>query len=304
MRNENTTPDTAAYRLMYERSFEDLNYEYLYLLVNRFFNSIGVSFRLFLFITTFILFITWMKITNIITNNLFIAFLSFIPFYGLYFFGITIRAAIAVTISYLAIVIFLKLINKRRYLYYYLLITIASGFHISAAIFYTLPIFAQKEYKKSVLFVFLLIIACIPLFNNLIPFIRDFALNYLSKTDVSRLSNYIERASDSMLYSLTLVKNVFFAGIFIALKNRVIKNRIIYNFFLNTYLVGCFLLVLFSFVTAGSRLAMLFLFFEFILITLLYDSSSLKRTYLIIFIFSAIIINFIAIIQKGNGLVW
>lgn len=304
LRSDNT-PDTAAYRLMYEDSAADSSIEFLYIWLNRFFNqNIGLSFDSFLLILTISLFLSWYKITNQIIDNLFVGFVSFLPFYGFYFFGITLRASIAVVISYLAIVILLKNKSFKGFLLYYIFVLLASGFHQSALVFLVLPLIALRQYKKYTLYLVLLFSATLPLYNDYIPIIKNVAFRYLAFVEFSRVEGYVTESASEMMYSFTLLKNLVFGGVFIFLRNKLIAKQSIYNFFLNTYLIGCLLLSLFSFVTAGSRLAIMFLFFEFILLTLLFESSNIKKKNKSIFMIFAAIINFIAIIQKGNGLLW
>lgn len=299
-----TTPDTEAYRFIYNESKYDLNYEFLYLELNRFFSGLGMSFNNFLLLLTITLFLFWSKLTSLIIDNLFIAFISFLPFYGFYFFGITIRVSIAVVFCYLAIIILLKSKNLKGYILYYVAVLIASSFHKSALIFFLLPLIADRYYKNWTLFLFLLFSATLPLFNDYIPLIQDISFQYLALTEFSRVEGYVTRGSGEMMYSLSLIMNLIFGVIFIILRSRIQEKQTIYNFFLNTYLIGCFLISLFSFVTAGSRFGMMFLFFEFILLALLYESSNIKKLNLSMFIIFAVIINFIAITQKGNGLLW
>lgn len=298
-----STPDTAAYRDIYKRSSENLNYEFLYMELNRFSNGIGMSFDVFLFLLTLTLFFSWYRLTSSIINNMFIAFITFLPFYGLYFFGITLRASMAVLVSYLGIIILLKNRKVSGYLLYFICVFIASGFHQTALAFLFLPV-VYKKFSKKWLYGFLLITASLPLFNNYIPFIQDITFRYLETVGFSRVEGYVTRGPGVMTYSLSLIMNLVFAGVFISLKNRIIFKNHIYDFFLNIYLIGCFLISLFSFVTAGSRLGFMFLFFEFILLTLLYESSNINKHKLNLLIMFSVIINFVGIILKGNGLLW
>jgi hypothetical protein len=298
-----TTPDTVAYKEIYEYS-SDFSVEPLYLAVNSFFNRIGVNFKLFLFIITFFFFLFWHYLTKKILNQQFIAFISFLPFYGLYYFGIVLRSSFAILFCYLGIVILLKNKNLKGYIWYYLLIILAYGFHVGSIIFIFLPIIAQTNYKTSTLFVFLLFIVLLPLFYNITPILRNLVSWYLELTKFQRAESYLETGSGYVTYSLVLLKNVFLGGVFINYRKKIIDKENLYNFFLNTYLFGCFLLVLFSFVRAGSRLAYQFLFFEFVLLTLIYESTNLNKKNMILFIFFIAIVNFVAIIQKGNGLLW
>jgi hypothetical protein len=304
LRNDKT-PDTAEYKLIYENSIDDhSSIEFLYISFNRFCNEIGLSFTNYLLIVTYTLFIGWYNLTKQITNNLLLAFIVFLPFYGFYFYGIILRAAIAVTICYLAIIILLKFRGLKKYILYYLLIFIASGFHLTAMLFLVLPIIAQKHYKNRSLYLFLIYGAFLPLFNNYIPIIKEISFKYLALFEFNRVEGYLSRASEEMMYSINLFKHLIFGGIFIFLRNRVIEKQAIYNFFLNIYLIGCFLLALFSFVTAGGRVGIMFLFFEFTLFSLLYESSNIKKMNISIFIIVSVIINFVAIIRQGNGLIW
>ncbi len=294
-----TVPDTANYIKFYNAHAEVTGIEYLFYLVCWLGKSLGFSFNLFLFVYEVVLFSLWFYTSKKYFKDIHLAFLVFLPFMGIYNFGIIIRAGMGLCLSYFAITDLIYNRSFRGYLIYYTIVTCAVLFHQGMIVFYIIPLFIFIRFHSIVLTLIMLISITIPLINiqHLIAsileiYIRLFSFNkFLSYTEIHAKFNV------HGVYSLTMIKYWIMAMIFIWMRVKVITNKDIYNCFLNIYISGVFLISLTHFITAGNRLSYMFFFFEFVLVGLLYEYSNLPKKIVFLGAVALSILNYVNLIS-------
>lgn len=313
-RDINLVPDTQAYNYIYDNSFlnkierirdaglRGIEIGYIYYL--RLFKKINFSYREFLFFNTLIMILIWLKTTKRILTNPMIAFFIFFPFYGLFYFSVTIRAGLANLLAYVITIIYLKKNNK---FIYYIGIFISSLIHTTMVIYFIFPLVYKFFIKIKKRYIYWFIILCF--------FISYFKLGFLISDKIldfllSKIGSYYPKiirytkgyAEDVLIsynISLRLLKNQILAFYFIKLKNKIkISKYKIYNYFLMMYIIGIFLNSFFSYMKFNSsRLGDVLIFYEFVLLGLLYENTNkkLKLTVLMIIILNSIIMLFFLI---------
>lgn len=293
-------PDTTVYKNMYYGIEHNkfLQTEPLYLLINKFFLLLGFEFNSFLFFVLLFMIYLWHNSTKRILKDIPLALLLFMSFVGIFFWGVVLRAALGLTISYLAFVILQNKQNKYRYYYFYLLIAIATFFHYSIAIFAIFPLFVNRYYSSSIFYCILLFLLFIPLIN--LQYLLSELLNSVLNIDIfNRFSGYMSDDDYySNVYPIRYVKNIFLAFCFVRARGFIIHNMNIYNYFLNIYIVGCILAMGLHFIGAGgSRLALNCFFFEFLLFCLIYQNSCFRKKQILSLLFAFAAVNFIDLIR-------
>lgn len=295
-----TVPDTDNYIKYYYSPVNGGELEYLYSLMCEFANSLGLSFNVFLLLFQSILFFLWFKTTRKYFDDIHLPFLVFLSFMGIYYFGIIIRSAMGMCMCYYALTYLFNNRSIKGYFVYYLIVTLSLFFHQAMIVFYFLPFFVLKYYSHKVLLIILLISVILPLTNFQVLivkvleiFIKLFSVNkFLSYTQVHANLNF------HGIYSLTMIKYLLVAFLFIWLRPRVIKKNDLYNLFLNIYVVGVFLIALTYFITAGNRLAYLFFFFEFVLVGILYENSNLPKKLVFFSALALSVLNYLNLISS------
>lgn len=274
-----TVPDTDNYIKYYYSSAQGGTLEYLYTLMCQFANFAGLSFSIFLLLFQLTLFSLWFKTTSKYFDDIHLPFLVFFSFMGIYNFGIIIRAAMGLCLCYYGLTYLLNNRSARGYAVFYFTVFLSVLFHQSMIVFFLLPLFIHKNFSAKFLLTVLLISVILPLTNFQIliakvfeVFIKIFSVNkFLSYTQVHAKFDF------SGVYSLTMIKYLLMAILFVWLRSRIVTKRYLYNSFVNIYVAGVFLISLTYFITAGNRLAYLFFFFEFVLVGLLYENSNLPK---------------------------
>ncbi|HOU95409.1 MAG TPA: EpsG family protein [Bacteroidales bacterium] len=296
---ETSVPDTSAYLNYYNSNGESGYMEYLFTLMCKLCNFVGLNFNGFLLIYQIILFSIWFYCSKKIFNDIHLAFLVFFPFMGIYNFGITIRAGMGLCLCYVAITYLIYNKSFKGYLVYFLLVTISVFFHQAMIIFYILPLFLFIQFNSIVYLVIILISIILPLINiqHLIADIFEAYLKFFSSDKLLTYTQIHANFDISGIYSKTMIKYWLLALVFIALRSKIITKKELYNSFLNIYIAGVLLISATHFITAGNRLSYMFFFFEFAIVTLLYENSNLPKKLVLLGIIGLAILNYINLIS-------
>lgn len=175
--------DTGTYHLLYVNIINKPLKEVLlsskkehgFLLIEYFFSKLNINFHFFL------LFCYMFSLTSIyfliigLSKNRTLSTILFITYEFYAFFNSALRNAIALGFVALALLIFIKVQKKRRYLFFYLLVLIASTFHISALSALIIPLLAKINYSYKFSLYFLLTVI---LSYFIGPFILDSLNNF------------------------------------------------------------------------------------------------------------------------------
>ena len=256
------TPDTVPYMRMYARpsAFSE-SIEQFYLQLNSFLNHLGVSFRLYIWIVNIGIVLIWI----------------YFSFFGIYYNAIILRASIGAAISYLAFVLFLFNRGWLSYLYYFLLVILASQFHSSYALFLIFPWFLKMKYSTRVLCAVSIASFVLPLIGEISVFRRVIDLVFEEALFNRRMMFYIsgEMASvRSSLYGNTEILYFLTTLFLIMVRDRLFwKDPSLlryYNFFLNIQVVGfCLMMIVAALdIPMGIRIAYNFLYFQFLPLTM------------------------------------
>ena len=240
--------------------------EYGYRLLGDIFRQLtGADFMAFYIFVVAIGLLIWL----LCTRKLFhqerygILLLLFMPFYGYFYFGVTIRNALAEIIVYGAFVTFL-LAKRYRWILYVSLVILASFIHRSSLAFLIVIFFANANLKSFHLLVIYGLCVCFWLMSGF-----DFAqgvLLQISQLDVlSKVSHFANRSlMNTNMFSLQNIV-AFIMMLLCIMQKDCITSRYqrIYSFFLNVSLVGLFVMSLFWHVPTAYRFYNMFFFFNF-----------------------------------------
>jgi hypothetical protein len=296
---DNSVPDTQNYINIYNSPSADPGIEYLFTLLCKTGNLLGLSFNGFLFVYQVILFGSWFYISKKLFKDIHLAFMVFLPFMGIYNFGIIIRAGMGLSLCYAAIVYLIYNRTVRGYIFYYSMVTIAVFFHQAMIVFYLLPLFLFRNFNPVVLLTVLIIALIIPLLN-IQRLISDFLESYIKLFSLSQFFSYTQVHANFDIrgvYSLTMIKYWLMAMLFIWLRKRITEKKDVYNCFLNIYISGVFLISLTHFITAGNRLSYMFFFFEFALVAMIFEYSSLPKKVVFIGAIGLGVLNYLNLIS-------
>lgn len=276
-------PDTLNYEAIYNQNIaSDDNIEIGFLYLCCLFKNLGFSFREFLFIITLLCLESVYYYSTFFTSkgNAGTIILLLISYFGLYYYGIVLRSAIAITLCYCGIVNSLRKRSFLSKLSLILIIIIASTIHISTVLFILVFIafFKIPSYLLKT-------IICLSIFfltsTSVIP-ISQYIYSLTIALNATRLTHYANmlETSDgagilSWLYVLISILGVKFRN---SLLTKGIDNYI-YNCFLNLYIFGSLINSILWQIPGGSRVSMQFLFFEFIIIYFLIFRIGLIKKY-------------------------
>lgn len=268
------TPDTLPYLQWFENPPIGNNHvEQGYAYFCSFFNSLGFSFNTFLFILAFTEMEVWIYCSNKIfpraNKNLLLALC--LSFYGIYFWGCVIRASIAITLAYVAMTF---LLNERkcvakRLIMFYTLIGVAFIFHKSSIIYVLCPLFL---FRWSNYLRWAIVLGCIGLTYVLQSLGVGTIINsfIMSSEDLERFQTYASQEGETTLISLfwiiSLAISLYITLYYKKLLTNGYGNELVKRYFINLYVIGFALLTLTINIPAGSRLGMMFTFFEFVII--------------------------------------
>ena len=294
-----SVPDTVGYIKYYYANGKNDVLEYLFTWMCRTANSIGLSFNGFLFIFQIILFSIWFYTTRKYFTDIHFVFLVFIPFMGIYNFGIIIRAAMGLCLCYYAIMYLLHNKSLKGYLIYYGIVTIAVFFQQSMIAFYILPLYVFKNYNSLVLGLVLVISIFIPLVDiqHLIANVIEFYVKFFSSNKFLSYTRIHAKFNIHGIYSMTMIKYWIMAVIFIFLRTNIVTRIDVYNCFLNLYITGVLLITLTYFISAGNRLAYMFFFFEFALVGILYENSNIPRKIVFLGAIALCLLNYVNLVS-------
>lgn len=296
-RNE-LVPDTANYMAMYEQGLdfpENIEIGYLYL-CHFFKNVVHFPFQLFLFVIELFLFESWYFISSRLIGKKIIngAFILFVSYYGFFFFGIVLRAAIAITICFWAIYFLLTKSNKTRFILYYVLVCISALIHVGGLLFLVAPLLNKHLSKKLLYLVIICAVVIMFILNG--GFISSYIERFSAIISMGRASSYIENYDNEVSISILTWINyaIAFFIVFFREKKAVQYTTSKYlDFFINLCVFAVLINSLFFRFYSGARLSMQWSFFEFIpLISL---SSYSRAKWKIVLVYS--LVKFVALIH-------
>ena len=292
-------PDTQNYIKSYYGLAKSVKFEYLYTLICQIANVIGLSFNGFLLVLQLVLFSLWFHTSSKFFSDVHLAFLVFIPFMGIYNFGIIIRSGIGLCLCYYAITYLLYHRSLKGYIIYYAILTASIFFQQSMIVFLILPLYVFKRYNSVVLSIILIFSILIPLLN-IQHLIANFLEVYIKLFSFDKFLSYTRihaKFDIHGVYSLTMIKYWIMSIIFILFRSKITSRKEMYNCFINIYITGVFLIALTHFISAGNRLAYLFFFFEFVIVIMLYEYSSLPRKIVLLGAIALCVLNYLNLIS-------
>ena len=312
------TPDTVPYMRMYARpsAFSE-SIEHFYLQLNSFLNHLGVSFRLYIWIVNIGIVLIWIYCTKTILASYrycLLGLLVYVSFFGIYYNAIILRASIGAAISYLAFVLFLSNKGWRSYLYYFLLIALASQFHSSYALFLIFPWFLNIRYSTRFLCVVSVASFLLPLIGEISVVRRVIDFVFEEALFSRRMMFYIsgEMASvRSSLYGNTEVLYFLITLLLVMFRDKLDWKDLFlfryYNFFLNVQVVGfCLMMIVAALdIPMGIRIAYNFLYFQFLpLAIVLLLSPKRRRQYCFVGAIIFSILNFYSLWNNTPSLMY
>jgi hypothetical protein len=302
---DKSVPDTTVYMRLYESTGKISQFEFLYTIAGRFTRSLGLGFHGFLIIYQIILFRLWFTTSKKLFDNVHFAFLAFFPFMGIYNMGIIIRAGMGLVICYSALTYLLNNMTKKGFIVYYLLVIVAILVHQSMVVFLLLPLYIFRTYSTYALQIVLFIALMLPLLNlqYVITSILEFFINMFSFNKFLSYTQVHAKFNRYAVYSLTMIKYFIMAFVFLRLRLTMTGKKEIYNAFLNIYITGVFLIALTYFIDAGNRLSYMFFFFEFALVGLLYENSTLPRKLVIAGAIGLCILNYANLVSAVPSMI-
>lgn len=239
-------PDYGAYYDFYTHSNPvHENFEFFSHLIR----NISPSWNFFLFLFAFISIILKFYAIKINSDKHIFAILTYISTTLVLHDFIQIRASCAIGIIWVALFYF----NERKYFQYFILIILASLFHVSAIIFFPLFFLKSKKFNKlfwiGLIFIsYFFAIFNIDLIHYLLLFLGEFG--YIGK----KLTTYYELAQVSTLtqgyvniFSIHQILKIFLIIILLSNINKLNDKT---KLFFKIYILGCCCLPLFHNVTA------------------------------------------------------
>lgn len=300
-----TVPDTDNYIKYYYSPDKGSQLELFYSLLCKFSFSLGLSFTEFLLVFQILLFSLWFSVSKKYFEDVHLPFLAFFSFMGIYNFGIIIRAGLGLCICYLAITYLIYNRSLKGYIVYYATILVSTFFQESMVVFCILPLFFFKQFSYRFLFVVLLISLILPLtnFQVLIIKILEFFIKLFSVNKFLSYTQVHVKYGFHGVYSLTMIKYLLMAVLFLWLRIKIVKKVEVYNIFLNIYVAGVFLISLTYFIDAGNRLAYLLFFFEFVLVGLVFENSKLSKKIVLICTLALCVLNYLNLISAVPSMI-
>lgn len=190
------------------------------------------------------------------------------------------RQGLAIGVCYWAIIEFLK----KRFLYFFLLVTLAVFFHYTSALFYFIPLFARIKINNGI--VFLLILISFVFFFLRIDLIKSVLLPILpSEVIYAKIIGYMN--SDMYSVSAGLSIGIFFRivifSVFIFLEKRMKISYERFNLLKNGFLFSILISLLFNNLEILShRMAYGFREFQIFIIPYIITAFKGKRNKIII----------------------
>lgn len=185
LRDASVGTDTSAYLYAFDNAnslkFRSLEFGFSYF--NYLFHNLGINFQAFLIVIAFITISSLTWLIKSYSKNYFLSYYLYVTL-GFYAFSMTgLRQSIAVSLTMVALIFLLR--NKK--ISFLLLVAIASTFHISAIIFFLVPIFSKWKLSKNSAILFYLLSLSIffisgpilNLMNELLPL--SYILDYSNK---------------------------------------------------------------------------------------------------------------------------
>lgn len=293
-------PDTDEYEYIYNNLSAYDNIELGFQFVINLFRSFDFSFFVFLLFVNVFLVLFWFLIMSHEIYDLSFSFWMYYSYIGLFYYGIITRASIAIIICLYALLILINKKNIKSYISYFILVSVSLLFHQTMLVFYLFPFWLFKHIRTKYLFCFLFLSCFVP-YLNIQYHLLDLIYYIISLFSFNRFDNYIQNAFFNpydLSFSLLSTKFLIEAFFLLYMRKYVLhSNMLKYDAFLNTYIIGVFLLLLLGFFPSAGRLALIFLFFEFLMFSILWnDMKELKLNRMVLVL--SPILNFIVFLYK------
>lgn len=303
-----TVPDTIGYRDLYLYNINgefsaEIGFQYLCYF---FHNIIGLGFSQFLFLLALLSGEIWYAITKRIIRdaNYGLAFLLFISFFGIYYFGVVLRASLAILICYAGISLMLKG-SVKDFIAYVVIVGIAFFFHKTSLLF-LMSLACLFRYKSFFLYgalIVSIIIAIIHPFTAVQSQLESF-LNVTSDTgEFARFAGYVDDEYQSTGIDLIYVSYLIIASAAIFFRDSIqgsAKEIKTFNLFLNMYVLAIVMYGMVMDFRALSRLPMQWLFFEFIIVYFLLfrNNNRFVHNYRYLSFFLICVAKFILLVHR------
>lgn len=296
-----SVPDTIQYVEIFEG--ENGHYEVGYTYICDLLRNFGFSFSSFILLISFVGLVIWFHITAKVVDkkSLLLSFVVYMSYMGIYYHGIVLRACLAILINYVGI--YYGIVKNKNYTLFYICNCASLLFHISAILFAPLPLLIRRRYSSKFLYAVLIGAFLFMLLNNSTTFITNILTTIMDRFYMiggARLGSYIQN-TDIASIGLTDIKYLF-TGLFLIFMSQFIRpsyaRKETFTIYFNIYIVGLVMLFLLSFAPGSARIAQLFLFFEFLPFTLLYEGIyRSKKKYIKLFLIVLVITNFFSLVR-------
>lgn len=270
MRND-LVPDTIPYRDLFNRNISlEVSAEIGYVYLCYFFhNVLGTSFGQFLFVFTVVFMEVWCLITKKIlpSYKLPMLYMGFMSYFGIFYFGVVLRASVAIIIAYWGMTFLIKK-SLSTSIVFILFLGFAFLFHKTSIIF-LLAFVCLINYNKYILYTLIGVAILAAITHPFASIQGQLELFLGASEEFSKYNSYamdetLNTGFDAIFTSYVLIGLV---GVYM---RKYIGNsereRVIYNLLLNLYVIGILLDSVMADFRAGGRLPMQFLYFEVIVV--------------------------------------
>ena len=262
-------PDVENYIEMYRDTLDyDDGIEYGFLLLCHFFKTIGFEFHGFLLLITFLMFESWWYLTRKITdsNIIFFPFIIFCSYWGVYYYGIVLRSAIAITLMFWGIFFLYSYKKKLGITLFSLFLFLSITIQIGSLLFLLVFLF-RREIKAFYLYI-TVALSSLLLITGAFSSIGQYVVAISSFMGSQRFGHYVENMDGSDGASIRAWSYIVFAIMFICLRKYLNENERLrewYNLFLNMFILALVINSALWEIPVASRLPSQFLFFDYFL---------------------------------------
>lgn len=276
-------PDTEAYMSIYEYGLdwhEPIEIGFLYL-CHIFKNIIHFSFAGFIFVITLLLFETWYYIVKrlLVGYDIRVAFVIFLSYYGIFFYGVVLRSAIAITLCMVGIYYLNSHRTTKSLVIYIVLVLISALFQVGSLLFLFTPL-CYRRYSQKTLYT-IIYLSVVVLFVSSTSYISTIIEQFSQLVNIGRMGDYASNYVENSGFSIQVLLNIFIGGLLVYCRgnDKFLQDFKTSNLFINMCVFATLIISLLNNFDSGARLGMQWSFFEFIPITIL--ATRYKKIYII-----------------------
>ena len=301
--------DTIPYEEVFSGYPHSMEIGYLFL--NNFFNSLGWSFSNFLLLIAIFDFSLWYFCTRSVLkqNNILFALLFFMSNMGMNYYGIVLRSGMASSVMFVPLCLMLNSFVDSNLTHGYkqgkiniaIIIIIFFSFlfiggllHQSIYILIISLLLYFVPLRNSYRTLFLILALVITVIPSVPSFISHIVQPILASNDL-RMSGRFDGDVETGLSYYQII-NVIYGFMYMKWLSFIPDNIRVkqYCFILDIYVVGVFLSGAFSYLTAGSRIGHILIFYEFLMPAILISSNKyiIKNPVVRYCMYAMIVLNF------------